>query len=208
MVSQGRDTDDPEQDTGDRRPGRLIQGFVPEGSCDMKAQRPERGEALRELAERVRARLVLAVPAAVKAAGVRERCYCLVLSHGETLFPLTLILGTEAERRAILAARGPAGRTYLYSPSVLAVLLDDPAGERDRALLDEGIARANAWDLGRQTLWQVARELGERDWSGVLDVTDDFVALALDYEADELAESLAACASPERLALLRARGFA
>lgn len=174
----------------------------------MMGQRPERGEALRELAERVSARLGTAVPAAIRAAGIREQCYCLVLSYGESLFPLTLILGREAERRAILAARGPAAKSYMYTPSAPALVLEDPAGARDRALLDEGVARLNAWDFGRRTLRQVARALGGRDWSGVLDATDDFVVLALDYEADELTESLAACVPAERLAALRARGLA
>ncbi len=173
----------------------------------MTRQRPEEDEALRELAERVGARLVTAVPAAIRGAGIRERCYCLVLSHGETLFPLTLILGMEAERRAIVAARGPAAKGYLYTPSAPAVALEDLAGARDRSLLDDGIARLNAWDAGRRMLRKVARELGEGDWSGVLDVTDDFVVLALDYEADELAESLGECVPLEKLATLRARGL-
>jgi len=170
-------------------------------------QRLDRGDEVRELAERVKARLLVAVPEALRAAGVRGQCYCLVLAHGETLFPLTLIVGREADRRAILAARGSAARGYLYTPTEPAVELADTVGARDRALLDEGIARTNAWELGRRTLQLAARELGGRDWSGVLDVTEDFVVLALDYEGDELAESLAACVPQDRLAGLRAQGL-
>ena len=170
-------------------------------------QRLNRGDELHDLAERVKARLIVAVPEALRAAGVRGQCYCLVLVYGETLFPLTLIVGEEADRRAILAARGPAARSYLYTPTEPAVELADTVGARDRALLDEGIARTNAWELGRRTLQQAARELGGRDWSGILDVTDDFVVLALDYEGDELAESLAACVTQDRLSVLRARGL-
>jgi hypothetical protein len=170
-------------------------------------RQPRRGDELRGLADRVVGRLAAAIPKALHSARIRGRAYCLVLSYGESYFPPTLIVGLEAERRAAAAARGREARGYLYAPAEPAVLLEDPAGARDYALLDEGIARDNAWELGRETLQRVARELTLRDWSGILDVTDDFVALARDYESDDRAESLAASVPADRLALLRSRGW-
>jgi hypothetical protein len=167
----------------------------------------QRGASLGMLADRVRARLAAAVRAAVLQARFRGTYYCLVLSYGESLFPPTVILGREAERRAIVAARGASAKEYLYTPSEPALQIDDPLGARDYALLDEGVARQNAWEIGRRTLRLAARDLALSDWSGVLDVTDDFVVLALDYEGDERSEALVASAPPEKVALLRARGW-
>jgi hypothetical protein len=84
----------------------------------------------------------------------------------------------------------------------------DIAGAGDYALFDEEVARQNAWELGRRALRRAARELSALDWSGILDVTDDFIVLDRDYEADDRAESIAACAPPEKLAAIRGRGWA
>ena len=49
--------------------------------------------------------------------------------------------------------------------------------------------------------------LSRHDWSGELDVTDDFVAFAIDPELDDLEQALSASASHDRVAAWRARGW-
>ena len=52
-----------------------------------------------------------------------------------------------------------------------------------------------------------AAELTRRDWTGVLDVTDDFVAFAVDPGLTDLEEALGASAPGQRIADWRGRGW-
>jgi hypothetical protein len=56
-------------------------------------------------------------------------------------------------------------------------------------------------------LRSAAIELTRHDWTGALDVTDDFVAFAADPELSDLEQELRLAASAERIAEWKARGW-
>jgi hypothetical protein len=72
---------------------------------------------------------------------------------------------------------------------------------------DQEVRADQEWALGTRMLREAAAALSRHDWSGELDVTDDFVAFAIDPELDDLEQALSASASHDRVAAWRARGW-
>ena len=74
-------------------------------------------------------------------------------------------------------------------------------------LFNQQVAVGGNSNRARKVLNDVARELGATDWSGAFDVTEDFVVFALDYEYEDFRANLKAGVGPERLAVLKERGW-
>ena len=73
--------------------------------------------------------------------------------------------------------------------------------------LDAEFAADDASDPQRALLAAIARDLNAVDWTGKLNISDDFVVFSLDYEMDSIQERLRASVPQEKLDLLRTRGL-
>lgn len=85
--------------------------------------------------------------------------------------------------------------------------VDDPATIEVCELLNQLIIAAGKWDLGAQVVRAVAAALVDVDWTGILNVTGDFVSYGMDYELHDLEEAMAASAPAERIDDFKARGL-
>lgn len=169
--------------------------------------RPRRkGQGTDELRRTAVTQLVGAVAETVRAAAPDGPVYCLELSYQEIAqyFPPLITLGFERDRSVIREAdlvfrpMLSGGRTLeLPNPDSLAAC---------RQLDQEGRGGGD-WRLGERMLREAAVALTRHDWSGIMDVTADFVAFALDPEMTELEDALQASAPAESIADWKSRGW-
>lgn len=174
------------------------------------------GESFESFAREVEERLLTLIPGRVAALGLSEPAYALVLaydSEGNDLFPPAVGVGLERERAAVLAEQPDEARHLLWNPAEFSwyergpLVLDDAALDSACERLNELVRREERWDDARELLLRVARRLQSLDWGGRLPVTDDFLALANDYEQSHLSDNLRATAAPEVVARLEQRGL-
>lgn len=169
--------------------------------------RPRRkGQGIDDLRRTAVAELVRGVVELVRATAPDGPVYCLELSYQEVTqyFPPLITLGFERDRHRV---REPdlvfrpmlsGGRTLeLPNPDSLAACRQ----------FDQEIRSAQTWRMGEQMLREAAGTLTRQDWTGVMEVTDDFVAFALDPEMTELESALAASASADGIAEWKVRGW-
>jgi hypothetical protein len=159
-------------------------------------------EALRAAAV---SELTSAVAKRAGPAAAGRRVYCIELScdGGQQYFPPLITLGFESDRAALsepeLAFRPMLGRG-------LTVDLPDPDALVACRQLDQearGSQRGAAVGMLRET----AAALTRHDWAGIVEVTDDFVAFAIDPEFDDLESVLATGAGRDRIAAWKAAGW-
>jgi hypothetical protein len=169
--------------------------------------RPRRpGQTIAALRQAAVAELVEALPRIIGAAGFGERVYCIELSYRdvERYFPPLITLGFERDRGR---ARDPS---LVFRPLLTGgrvIELPDPDALASCRQFDQEVLTSQRWQLGGRMLREAAAALTRRDWTGVLDVTDDFVVFALDPEATELEDALAASVPRERITEWKARGW-
>jgi hypothetical protein len=177
-----------------------------DGTTQAVYRRRRKAQSLDDLRAAALAELVPAVVAVVAAAARGEEVYCVELAYQAVAgyFPPLITLGLK-RTRANLREPDLAFRPMLSGGRTV----DLPAPDRLEAcrLFDQEVRSKQRWELGTQMLREAAAALTRRDWSGVVEVTDDFVAFAVDPEMDELDEALGTSAPPARIAEWRARGW-
>lgn len=145
--------------------------------------------------------------------------YNLVLSYDAVADEaLSIELGTEMQRQAweketdeysyeslvfhLLDWTYQSGGVPLQHHIVISVL------PRDYERFLENSRREKAWDLVRDLLNRVARDLNDQNWEGILRTTDDFIVYASDYEAlDPVNDEIVACVPRPKLKILRDKGL-
>ena len=176
------------------------------GQAQTVYRRRRQGQTLEALRAEAVAELVPAVIDAAGSLGATGPVYCLELSYQAVsqYFPPLITLGLQRDRDRLrepdLAFRPmlSGGRT---------VELPDPDRMEACRQFDQEVRARQKWALGTRMLREAATALSRHDWGGELDVTDDFVAFAIDPELDDLEEALSASASHDRIAAWRARGW-
>lgn len=169
-------------------------------------RRRRAGESLEALRTAAVAELTSAVVELAGSAAAGQRVYCLELSYngGQQFFPPLITLGFERDRATLrepdLAFRPMLGRG-------LTVELPDPDSLEACRQLDQEARGRQRGTAAVRTLRETAAALTRHDWAGVLDVTDDFVAFAIDPEFDDLEEALAASVGRDRIASWKAVGW-
>ncbi len=177
--------------------------------------RPKRKETLASLGEVVEALLLERIPRAVAAANVRQPIFALVLGYGpENPLPPVLGLGLESERRQWAKQHGADAGQVLWNPEEYAHTLrpghewGDPELVKACDLLNLLIRQKRKYEAAPQLLNRVAARLMERDWSGCLKPTADFVVVASDIDGQvEVPANLRASAGPGVLETFKARGW-
>ena len=169
-------------------------------------RRRRKGQSLNDLRQAAVAELVPAVIDVVAGVAGAEQLYCVELSYQAVTnyFPPLITLGLEQKRQNLRE------RDLAYRPMLSGGLTTElPSPDRLEACrqLDQEVRNKQRWRLGTQMLREAAAELTRHDWTGLVEVTDDFIAFAADPEVDDLEEALAASAPSERIADWRARGW-
>jgi hypothetical protein len=165
-----------------------------------------RGLTLDELRNAAIAELVPAVVHAIRNAAPGERLYCVSLLYQEVAqyFPPLVVLGLERERARI---GDPSLVFYPLLSGGISLELPNPDRLTSCRQFDQEVRSSQRWELGKALLRGAAHELTRHDWTGALNVTDDFVAFAADPELSDLEEELSLVAPAERVTEWRARGW-
>jgi hypothetical protein len=178
-------------------------------------QRPQKGQSLNELAEVIREKLVRRTPQALRAKRLKGPAYCVILlytNEDSIVLPPTLAIGLEEERRDWIEELGRGTKDMIWNyPEFKHTDVTPPWKDAELLaaceLFNQQVAVGGKSNRARKLLNEIARELASADWSQTFDVTDDFVVFALDYEYEDFRANLKASVSPQRLALLKDRGW-
>jgi hypothetical protein len=184
-----------------------IQGHYANGITQTIYQRAQKEQTVAALAKQVKRRLLEIIPQVIARARIEDPVYCLVLHYLDHFSSPTLMLGLESDRQSLIREYGPEARFYLWMPAAPYLEIHDPAHVEENALFDQQIALTEEWGRGRAMLRSVAADLMRQRWHGILNVTSDFVIYAMDYECDDLLESMAASVPPKRLIEFQLKGW-
>jgi hypothetical protein len=184
-----------------------IQGHYADGITQTIYQRAQKEQTISALARLVRRRLLEIIPQVIAKARIEPQVYCLVLHYLDHFSSPTLMLGLESDRQALIREHGSDVRYYLWMPVVPYLEITDPTHFEENALFDQQIALTEQWGRGRAMLRAVAADLMRLRWDGLLNVTPDFVIYAMDYECDDLLDSMAASVPRKQLIEFQLRGW-
>jgi hypothetical protein len=181
-----------------------------------KGKHPAASGATAEIEEAVRRGLVKEVPKRVKALGLSQPAYCILLVYDtetDEILPPLVGVGLVSERDEWKRSGTKRLKHLLWNPAELQHF-DTPELELEGAALLRDCARLNdlyphQWKLtdARALLNEAARELTGIDWSRVCPTSPDFVVLAVDLDGSDVLENLRATTPPERIEELRSRGW-
>jgi len=179
-------------------------------------RRPVKGDTIPLLAAAIQEAMLKKIPELVKQAALDEPLYALLLCYTQEDFaaawPPFLVWGRQSWREQTTQERG----YYLWAPDEIRgnstaheLWLDcddEIAGLclRHKDLMSDKENYAS----GKKVLLEVAKQLNTLDWQAITPVTDDFVVVVADNsgEVDPL-KDMKTCLAPERLALLKKRGW-
>ena len=180
---------------------------------------------LKQLLKRLEETLIAAIPLTIQEMGVKERAYCVfIVFHDTTVYDdyrPNLVVAPERLRRELFDTELHAA-DIVWNPSLLDVHELAPGGcpnapglqelchEIYRILIRDRQDRCNEHELlspVRSTMHRVAASLNQFQWSEVLEITDDFIVVAIDDLGLDPQADIKACVVPERIALLDSRGL-
>jgi hypothetical protein len=180
---------------------------------EVRYERPPAGFDLDTACRTIEDALLTLIPDAVARSAVDGPAACVALGYfrpNELSFEV--YAATPGERAALAAIDTHAAWAPEDFATSTHVDLDGAGSVRlvrqELALLDaDDPDTAAGSEIGRRLMCAVAARLNLRDWSDVLQVTDDFVVYPVDLELVDLERNLADCLSPDRLARLRGGGL-
>lgn len=189
----------------------------PSGAERVIYLRPQKGPSVRELAKAIEEKLVRLVPETLRCAGISEAVYCVLLAYNSQSPELSprMGVGLERQRRVWVAEHGKGAKHYVWNlpefewsgEEAELDLTGDAELSAACGLFNQQLALKGTCGPARTVLNEVARRLNDFDWTGSLDVTDDFVVLAYDDEEIDFGRNWKAGVPAGRLALLKARGW-
>ncbi len=166
----------------------------PRGGTETLYRRPRKGETIKGLCELVEERLVELIPEVVAAAKIRKPAYCLLLVYDwenpDVMLPPDLAVGLASDRSAAAKQHGQEAKHSLWNPAGFTIFgegleLDDRRLAKACELLGQQLALKDRFTPALKLLNNVAARLMQRDWSGELKTTEDFVVAAVDLEAQD-----------------------
>jgi hypothetical protein len=168
---------------------------------------------LKSLEKEIRKSLVQAVVKTVVKLRIKKPVYCLALNYdceGNPIMPPMLGVGLDSERQARLKKGGKDAKLDIWEPEQFSNF-----AKENTEFSDKKLERACDWynrllekkgtnAPAHKLLNEVATELGNMDWTGKLNITDDFVAYAVDTDGADLQKNLKQSVPTERLKKLKA----
>jgi hypothetical protein len=184
------------------------------GQRSLVYQKRQKGQTFQSIRKEAVQKLVAAITARLAAAHLSEKIYALELNYQKVSqhFPPYLIPIPESYRLALANSLDPEDRWLIYCPipeKGWFYALDDPAILGTCQLLEQEIQAGEKWDTATAILREIAAQLTRQDWTGIVDVTPDFVAYALDpeLEGDQMVEVLRSSVSQKQINEWKAKGW-
>ncbi len=178
-------------------------------------RKPLRGQTLTSVLAAAQSGLAEAIPQVLAQAKFTELLYCVELWYraADFYFPPVIIPGFERDRQRILANKPPQEWWQVWTPELDRNQPFPPYPTTDPAVLEtceraeQEIHTREAWNQGRKVLEGMAKVLTDRDWSGILEVTADFVVFAIDHELTPIEEALKASVPRQQIDEWRSKGW-
>lgn len=169
---------------------------------ETRYRKRKKGEDPRQTAALVHRLLVEHIPLLVKGAGVTEPAFCVALVYdgGEPAAPPLIGVGLDSERRKIGPSDAWLPAEWAHYETDALQFTDAELLKACRLLNDQLAEKAAPI---RKLFNAVAAELNTIPWHQNLPVTDDFLIVAVDYEAADLRANLRAALTPERFAFFK-----
>jgi hypothetical protein len=184
----------------------------PYESTQIVYQRRPADVTFEQLLSTMRPALKKAVVDRVRSARISGPVYSLVLAWDpgqQESLPPSIGIGLDNERQTWIRSQGKEAKWYLWNPAeyenFLAIRTDE-VEQACRAVNQECRLR-DSWKDAERVLNALARELGEMDWTGILQTTDDFVAYAIDLQLTQLRRNLKYSARPDLVKTFQQRGW-
>jgi hypothetical protein len=197
--------------------GRLlrIERFYETGHSQPLYQKRKKGQTFKSIREAATQRMIEAIVERLDAENINEKLCCIELSYQAVChhFPPSTILGLESDRRRLLDSGNPDAQYCVFAPALMGQMhwleITDPDTLEICSQLEQEIQAGSKWDTAARILRDVAAALTRHDWSGILDITPDFVVFAIDWEmeGDHLEEVLRACASKDQVEEWKKKGW-
>lgn len=184
-----------------------------------------RGETLDATLQELEELLVAQIPESIRALSLDDPLYCVAIVYcGEDFcWPSEMCLGTETLRKKLLNGKASQNRWLTLIPGEwpepkleprLWVPSADAKAQELQLRAFQLLDAPNVWLEGealrpaRELLQRVAARLMRIDWSPIAPITDDFVVFMIDDTAEFGSdEDMRASVPPEKLTLLRERGY-
>jgi len=180
-------------------------------------ERPKKGESIPQLAREIERMLLEQVPETVAQAKGKGPFYCLLLCYcGEDFpagWPPFLLLGSEAERQRIVEGGDEIGCLWIAGEmegreANVRLPLDDEILNNYCRLHNQLMVTSDSFTSAMTVLRRVGKALDKLDWSGIIEVTPDFlVAPVDDHCLTEPAEDIKAVIPAAAFRSLRKRGL-
>jgi hypothetical protein len=192
-----------------------IESLYQDGRRQTIYQKRKLGQTFSSIRDEALKKMVSAVVERLKAADIKEKLYCIELSYQAVLrhFPPFLVPGLESYRQSLIKS-GKPGKSYeIFAPVLQGkdwfFEITDPETLETCQQLEQEIQAGEKWNAARQILRQLAAELTHYDWTGILDVTPDFIVFAIDHEmeGDQLEAVLKGSASKEQIREWKKKGW-
>jgi len=197
--------------------GRLqrIDGIHEDGRKWIVYQRRKKGQTFQSIREAATQKLIKAVIERLRAAHIDERLYCIELGYQALNyhFPPWIVPGLERYRQDLVSSSNPDVRFFIFSPALQgkerSLEITDPDTLEICQLLEQEIQVGKKWDTATRILRDVAAALTHHDWTGILDITPDFVVYAIDHEMEghDLEGVLSTSASHEQIQEWKGKGW-
>lgn len=192
-----------------------IECFYDTGSKRMVYQKRKPGQTFGSIREAASQKMVAAVVELLRRANIQEKVYCVELSYQAVTehFPPAVIPGPESYRQRLVSSGNPDDRFGIFAPVMQGedwfLQITDPDTLAACQQLEQEIQSSQNWAQATQILREVAAALTNYDWTGILDVTPDFVVFAIDHEmeADQLQVVLKKSASKELIRAWKKKGW-
>jgi hypothetical protein len=186
------------------------------GVTEVAYQKRAKGETFQSIRAAAVEKMIEAIIERLRTARITEKLYCieLVYQAGEHHFPPSIVLGLESRRQEILASTDSDTHCAMFAPIMNArpdnglwIEITDPDTLVHCQRLEQEIAVGEKWTTATRILRDIAAALTQYDWTGILDVTPDFVVFAIDHEMDDLEAALRASASKEQIREWKKKGW-
>lgn len=193
-----------------------IERTFDDGRTEILYQKRAKGETFQSIRAAAVEQLKHAIIERLCEAHITERLYCIELSYRAVAhhFPPYLVLGLESHRQQLLASSNADGHYALFAPVMdarpdnglwLDITDSDTLTHCQR--LEQEIQMGEKWTTATRILRELAADLTQYDWAGILEVTPDFVVFAIDHEMDDLEAALRASVSKEQLREWKKKGW-
>ncbi len=191
-----------------------IERFYESGLSQIVYRRKKKGQTFKSIRQNAVKKMVRAIIEKLRSENIREKLYCIALSYRAitNYFPPLIIAAPESYRNKLLASNNKDELSCMFIPVLQnseehCYQITDPETLEACRQLEQEIKMKSKWDTATEILYEVACTLSHYDWTGILNVTPDFVVFAIDYEMDDLTTALRESTSEEQIYKWKQKGW-